>query len=65
MAFIFFVAGGIAGMIAMLTAMIGFDASFLSALALWFGTGMVISLAGIALAMVPRAEAATGEFAQA
>ena len=54
MAFILFLVGGIAGVIAMLTSIIVFDASFLSALAVWFATGMAISLVGIALATVPR-----------
>ncbi len=65
MAFIFFLAGGLAGIIAMLTSMIIFDASFLSALAVWFATGMAVSLAGLALAMVPRGEMVRGEMVEA
>ena len=65
MAFILFLVGGIAGVIAMLTSIIAFDASFISALAIWFGTGMAVSLAGIALAMVPRGDAQEGQLAEA
>lgn len=65
MALILFVIGGIAGVIAMLTSIIAFDASFISALAIWFGTGMAVSLAGIALAMVPRGTMEPGEMVEA
>lgn len=61
MAFILFVVGGFAGVIAMLTSIIAFDASFLFALAVWFATGMVISLGGIAFAMIPRSVEHTGQ----
>ena len=65
MAFILFLVGGIAGVIAMLTSIFVFDASFLSALAVWFATGMVVSLAGIALAMMPRGVMIRGEMVEA
>jgi hypothetical protein len=65
MAFILFVTGGIAGVIAMLTSIIAFDASFVSALAIWFGTGMAVSLAGIALALAPRSDATEGQLVEA
>ena len=65
MAFILFLVGGIAGVMAMLTSIIAFDASFLAALAVWFATGMVVSLAGIALASVPRGVMIRGEMVEA
>ena len=65
MAFILFIVGGIAGVLGILTAIIAFDASFLSALAVWFATGMVVSLAGIALALAPRAAASRGQLVEA
>jgi hypothetical protein len=65
MAFILFLAGGIAGVFAMITSIVAFDASFLSALAVWFGAGMVVSLAGIALALVPCGPVQTGPLARA
>lgn len=65
MAFILFIVGGIAGVLGMLTAIIAFDASFLSALAVWFATGMAVSLAGIALALAPRAAPARGQLVEA
>lgn len=65
MAFILFLVGGIAGVIAMLTSMIVFDASFLSALAIWFATGMGVSLGGIALAMAPRGVMRNGQMVEA
>jgi hypothetical protein len=65
MAFILFVIGGIAGVIAMLTSIVAFDASFMSALAIWFGTGMAVSLVGIAVALAPRADALGGQLVEA
>ena len=65
MAFILFLVGGIAGVMAMLTSIIAFDASFLAALAVWFVTGMVVSLVGIALASVPRGVMIRGEMVEA
>ena len=65
MAFILFIIGGIAGVAAMLTSIIAFDASFLSALAIWFATGMAVSLAGVALAMVPRGTMVRGQMVEA
>ena len=65
MAFILFLVGGIAGVMAMLTSIIAFDASFLAALAVWFATGMVVSLVGIALASVPRGVMIRGEMVEA
>ena len=65
MAFILFLVGGISGVIAMLTSIFVFDASFLSGLAVWFATGMVVSLAGIALAMMPRGVMIRGEMVEA
>ena len=64
MAFIFFVIGGIAGVVAMLTSIVVFDASALTALIAWFATGMVVSLAGIAVAMVPRGTMVRGEMVE-
>lgn len=65
MAFILFLVGGIAGVVAMLTSIIAFDASFLSAIAVWFATGMAVSLAGIALATVPRGVMRNGKMVEA
>jgi hypothetical protein len=65
MAFVFFLIGGMAGMIAMLTSIFIFDASIFTALAVWFGTGMAISLAGVALAMAPQAGQHTGQLVEA
>ena len=65
MAYILFLIGGIAGVIAMLTSIIAFDASFLAALSVWFATGMAASLAGIALASVPRGVMIRGEMVEA
>jgi hypothetical protein len=65
MAFILFVFGGIAGVIAMLTSLIAFDASVMSAVAIWFGTGMAVSLAGLAVALAPRAAAHEGQMVEA
>ena len=65
MAYILFVVGGIAGVIAMLTSIIAFDASALAALAVWFGTGMAVSLVGIALAMAPRGVMRNGQMVEA
>lgn len=65
MAFILFLLGGIAGVIAMLTSIIVFDTSFLFALAVWFGTGMAVSLGGIALALVPRGVMRNGQMVEA
>ena len=65
MAFILFLVGGIAGVIAMLTSIIVFDASVHSALAVWFATGMAVSLGGIAIAMVPRGTMVRGEMVEA
>ena len=65
MAFILFLVGGIAGVIAMLTSIFVYDASFLSALAVWFATGMAISLVGIALATVPRRVIRNGRMVEA
>ena len=65
MAFILFLVGGIAGVVAMLTSIIAFDASFLSAIAIWFATGMTVSLAGIALATVPRGVLRNGKMVEA
>ena len=65
MAFILFLVGGIAGVMAMLTSIIAFDASFLAALAVWFVTGMAVSLVGIALASVPRGVMIRGEMVEA
>ena len=65
MAFIFFLIGGIAGVIAMLTSIIVFDTSFLAALIAWFVTGMAVSLAGLAIAMVPRGQMVRGEMVKA
>ena len=65
MAFIFFLIGGIAGVIAMLTSIVVFDASVLTALMAWFATGMAVSLAGIAVAMVPRGTMVRGEMVEA
>ena len=65
MAFIFFLLGGIAGVFAMLTSIFVFDASFFTALTAWFGTGMAVSLAGLAVAMVPRGQMVRGEMVEA
>ncbi len=65
MAFIFFLVGGIAGVVAMLTAIFAFDASILSALTAWFATGMAVSLAAIVVASVPRGEMVRGEMVEA
>ena len=65
MAFILFLVGGIAGVIAMLTSIFVFDASALAALAVWFATGMAVSLGGIALAMVPRGVMRNGQMVEA
>jgi hypothetical protein len=65
MAFILFLVGGIAGVIAMLTSIVAFDASFLAALAVWFAAGMIISLAGIALASVPQGRMHNGRMIEA
>ena len=65
MAFILFLVGGLAGALAMLTAIIVFDASLLAALAVWFATGMAISLAGIALATLPRGRLHNGRMIEA
>ena len=65
MAFIFFLLGGIAGVIAMLTSIFVFDASFLTALTAWFATGMAVSLVGLAVAMVPRGQMVRGEMVEA
>lgn len=65
MAFIFFLVGGIAGVIAMLTSIFAFDASALAALAVWFATGMAVSLGGIGLAMVPRGVMRNGQMVEA
>ena len=65
MAFILFLVGGIAGVIAMLTSIIAFDASALTALTAWFATGMAVSLAGVAIAMVPRGTMVRGEMVEA
>lgn len=65
MAFVLFIAGGIAGVIAMLTSIFVFDASFLTALTAWFATGMAVSLAGIAIASVPRGQMVRGQMVEA
>lgn len=65
MAFIFFVIGGIAGVIAMLTSIFVFDTSVLTALTAWFATGMAVSLAGVAVALVPRGQIVRGEMVEA
>ena len=65
MAFVLFLVGGLAGVIAMLTSIIAFDASFLTALAAWFATGMVVSFAGIALALAPRGIMRNGQMVEA
>ena len=63
MAFVLFVFGAVSGIVAMITSIFVFDAGFLSALGVWFGTGMAVSVAGIALAVIPRGEIASGEMA--
>ena len=65
MAFILFLVGGLAGVIAMLTSIVVFDASVLTALTAWFATGMAVSLACIAVAMVPRGVMVRGEMVEA
>ena len=65
MAFIFFLIGGIAGVIAMLTSIFVFDASVLTALTAWFAAGMAVSLAGVAIALVPRGTMERGEMVEA
>ena len=65
MAFIFFLIGGIAGVIAMLTSIFVFDASVLTALTAWFATGMAVSLAGVAIALVPRGTMERGDLVEA
>jgi hypothetical protein len=65
MAFILFVTGGIAGVIAMLTSIIAFDANIMAAVAIWFGTGMAVSLVGVAFAVAPRSEAPEGQLIEA
>lgn len=65
MAFILFLVGGLAGVIAMLTSIFVFDASVLTALTAWFATGMAVSLAGIVIAMVPRGVMVRGEMVEA
>ena len=65
MAFILFLVGGVAGVIAMLTSIFVFDASVLTALTAWFATGMAVSLAGLAIAMVPRGQMVRGEMVEA
>ena len=64
MAFIFFIFGGIAGVIAMLASIFVFDASVLTAVTAWFATGMAVSLAGVAIAMVPRGTMVRGEMVE-
>ena len=65
MAFILFLLGGIAGVFAMLTSIFVFDASVVTALTAWFGTGMAVSLVGLAVAMVPRGQMVRGEMVEA
>ena len=65
MAFILFIVGGIAGVIAMLTSIFAFDASFLTALAVWFTAGMGVSLTGVAVAIIPRGQMVRGEMVEA
>ena len=65
MAFILFLIGGLAGVIAMLTSIVVFDASVLTALTAWFATGMAVSLAGIAVALVPRGTMVRGQMVEA
>ena len=65
MAFIFFLIGGIAGVIAMFTSIFVFDASVLTALTAWFAAGMAVSLAGVAIALVPRGTMERGEMVEA
>ena len=65
MAFILFLVGGIAGVIAMLTSIIAFDASFLAALSVWFATGIAVSLVGVALALAPCGTQHAGKMTRA
>jgi uncharacterized membrane protein YccC len=65
LAFIVFVVAGFAGVVAMLTSIFAFETSFLAALAVWFGTGMALSVAGIAVAMAPRRQIPAGRLVEA
>ena len=52
MAFVMFLIGGVSGIAAMFASLLAYDASLLSALGIWFATGMTVSLIGISLSLI-------------
>jgi hypothetical protein len=58
MATILTIIGGTAGFLAALIALAFFSAPLLSALAIWVGTGLAFTAAGLARALIPHANPA-------
>ncbi len=54
MAAILSILGGTAGFLAALIALMFFSASIMSALAIWAGTGLAFTAAGLVRALVPQ-----------
>lgn len=54
MAAIFIIAGGVFGFASAIASLVMLDASVLTALAIWSGTGIVALCLGLVVSMVPR-----------
>jgi uncharacterized membrane protein YjfL (UPF0719 family) len=54
MAVIFTIAGGIAGFASALASLVLMDATLLTALAIWSGTGFLVLIAGMVFVLLPQ-----------